>query len=518
MLIFNSVNSIVMKNTCLKNCFNLLIAGILLVSCSDDDKNPSGIISKPEDTLDYVFPPKPEQFDTNGWYLIGSAALPFADEMNQMEPSVIGNHMAINTYPKFFSLEGLYDAIIYLRKGTFQFVRFNGSSSDSTVYGFDVLEDLIGFPSQYMMKYGSIFNQKAIKVESEGLYHVYLDSLYQLFGMAPVEDFQAYYQNNNVVLLNIPIEKTSNNINKVIWEADNKLLEEGHFRLRYSQADLMEPLFSYYGNEYRCDFGTWYEGQDINEIMFISGYDYEISEQAAGIYDFRIEYFPGKGRSIKAGFTKIDDISSGNLYDFDTITWGIIGSATRDGWSQDVPFYYSKAENGALHKWYNAVYLQDGLFKYRINGNNSLQLQPFNSFHQGNAAGSITPQTDDFYIDVPGEDGYYYIIIQTTDQGATWELSIDECIWGIIGDATPSGWDASTPLYYRGNGEWSATMNLTSGEYLLRANNAWDLYLGGGIQNLIFRGDELSNSQRGPATFTLRTDDKGLSYSGSISF
>jgi hypothetical protein len=507
-----------MKNTLILSCCVILFSVFLNLACTSDDDRPSGIIPDPGDSINHEYPPKPEAFDTNAWYLIGTAALPWADEMNQMEKSVLGNHMFQNTYPKFFDLEGLYDAIIYLRKGHFQFVKFNGSSADSSVYSFDVTEDLISFSSTYKMYHGGYgFAQNPIEVKREGLYHVYLDSIHQLFGMAPVEDFQAFYQNTNNVLVDIQLEKISNSPNRIIWEALDKIMEANRFRLRYSEADLMAPLFSYFGHEYRCDFGTWYEGQPINDTMFIAGYDYEITEQNAGIYDFRIEYFPGKGRSLKAEIIKTGDLPGLDLYDFDTVTWGITGSATRDGWNSDFPFYYKKGENGDPHKWYNVVYLQDGLFKYRINGNNSLQLQPFNSFHQGNAAGRITPQTEEFYIDVPDADGYYFINIQTADEGLSWEISIDECEWGIIGDATPGGWDHQTPLYYRGNGEWSSFVTLFNGDYLIRANNTWDLYLGGSLQNLEFQGPELNSMQNRGVTFSLKTSDKGISYSATIS-
>lgn len=58
--------------------------------------------------------------------------------------------------------------------------------------------------------------------------------------------------------------------------------------------------------------------------------------------------------------------------------------------------------------------------------------------------------------------------------------------YGIIGDATPGGWDASTALtpsadylYWEGEVELKG-----SGELKFRANDAWDINLGGDINNL----------------------------------
>ncbi len=72
--------------------------------------------------------------------------------------------------------------------------------------------------------------------------------------------------------------------------------------------------------------------------------------------------------------------------------------------------------------------------------------------------------------------GYYRVKADTTEL----TYSTEPTVWGIIGAATPGGWDNSTPLTYNATTQtWSADMTLTAGEYKFRANNAWTIDLGG---------------------------------------
>ena len=57
--------------------------------------------------------------------------------------------------------------------------------------------------------------------------------------------------------------------------------------------------------------------------------------------------------------------------------------------------------------------------------------------------------------------------------------------WGIIGDATPGGWGASTAMTFvtppagsAGNVKWTITTNLTAGELKFRANDDWGINFG----------------------------------------
>lgn len=51
--------------------------------------------------------------------------------------------------------------------------------------------------------------------------------------------------------------------------------------------------------------------------------------------------------------------------------------------------------------------------------------------------------------------------------------------WGLIGDATPGGWDSDQDMTYDAdNGVWTITIDLVAGNVKFRANDAWDLDYG----------------------------------------
>ena len=60
----------------------------------------------------------------------------------------------------------------------------------------------------------------------------------------------------------------------------------------------------------------------------------------------------------------------------------------------------------------------------------------------------------------------------------TWTAT--KTTWGIIGDATPGGWNSDTPMTYDAvNQVWKVTCNMVStGSYKFRANNAWAIDFG----------------------------------------
>ena len=64
---------------------------------------------------------------------------------------------------------------------------------------------------------------------------------------------------------------------------------------------------------------------------------------------------------------------------------------------------------------------------------------------------------------------------------------------GVIGSATPSGWDADTDMTYNEeDGSWNLTTNLTDGEIKIRANNDWDINWGGSIAEPTFNAGNIA--------------------------
>ena len=74
---------------------------------------------------------------------------------------------------------------------------------------------------------------------------------------------------------------------------------------------------------------------------------------------------------------------------------------------------------------------------------------------------------------------------------------------GVIGDATPNGWDASTPLTTTDNLIWTGTIAFKGGEFKFRANDGWDINLGGAISDLTQGGDNIASPGEGNYEVTL---------------
>jgi len=67
------------------------------------------------------------------------------------------------------------------------------------------------------------------------------------------------------------------------------------------------------------------------------------------------------------------------------------------------------------------------------------------------------------------EEGFYKIIVNVI----SFEYSTAIANWGLIGSATPGGWNTSTDMTYLGNEIWEVTETLVDGMWKVRANNEW---------------------------------------------
>lgn len=88
--------------------------------------------------------------------------------------------------------------------------------------------------------------------------------------------------------------------------------------------------------------------------------------------------------------------------------------------------------------------------------------------------------------------------------------------FGVIGDATPGGWDSSTNLTTTDYLVWTGTVTLGNGEFKFRANDAWDIALGGDLQNLDFAGGSPNIPSPGPGTYEITLNLSQLPYSATL--
>lgn len=83
---------------------------------------------------------------------------------------------------------------------------------------------------------------------------------------------------------------------------------------------------------------------------------------------------------------------------------------------------------------------------------------------------------------------------------------------GLIGDATPGGWNTSTAMTYNSTDRcWEVTATVTSGTFKFRANDGWTYNWGGDMSNLTQDGANI-NISAGTYSFKLYPLCSGKSY------
>jgi starch-binding outer membrane protein SusE/F len=182
--------------------------------------------------------------------------------------------------------------------------------------------------------------------------------------------------------------------------------------------------------------------------------------------------------------------------------------------------FHSKTEGSGATKtkkeWYDifGYFTQDGL-----------KLLPTTSGWDGgvaedkNAPGKLTAK-DPKDIMVPAADFYRLRVTLNNGavEGGTYQLVPSK--WGVIGDATPGGWDADTDMTLKetgkGNYEWTVTLPLEGGKgFKFRENDGWDVNLGleGSDSKLKQDGGNITVATSGSYTITLDLKPTGYTYS-----
>jgi hypothetical protein len=104
--------------------------------------------------------------------------------------------------------------------------------------------------------------------------------------------------------------------------------------------------------------------------------------------------------------------------------------------------------------------------------------------------------------DIPATTGYYKMNVNLNNL----TYSVTKTDWGLIGDATPGGWDNDTNMTYdKDTKVWTVTLNLTAAKIKFRANDAWTLNYGDKGANLTLEegGDDIVVPSAGNYTVTL---------------
>jgi hypothetical protein len=176
----------------------------------------------------------------------------------------------------------------------------------------------------------------------------------------------------------------------------------------------------------------------------------------------------------QAGKYEINFDTLTGAYRFDEIvdyqSIGLIGSATPGGWGEETPMTKSST-NPDL--WRLVVTLTEGEVKFRANNSWSINWG-------GDSFPSGTGVLDGPNIAVPA--GEYIVTFNTKTFDYNFLEVVDYATIGLIGSATPGGWDADTPMQKDPNDKtiWKLRIKLNNGEAKFRANNDWGVNWGNG--------------------------------------
>ena len=160
--------------------------------------------------------------------------------------------------------------------------------------------------------------------------------------------------------------------------------------------------------------------------------------------------------------------SGAYLFDVDSDI-SIIGSATAGGWDNDTKMYQLEGEES---KFILVVDLQVGEMKFRTTGSWD---------RNWGAVDFPTGVGEQNGPNIPiNQAGRYEINFDTLTGIYSFEEIVEFESIGIIGSATPGGWDEETQLTKSSTNPdlWKIVLTLTDGEAKFRANNSWDVNWG----------------------------------------
>ena len=196
-----------------------------------------------------------------------------------------------------------------------------------------------------------------------------------------------------------------------------------------------------------------FKGKELNNLLLGLGL---LPDQAANL-DIKVVAQLGARMMFSSVVSPLSATPYLDKIDRST-TWGVVGSATPNAWNgPDIPFY--KTEQANVFVAYTR--LVDGEIKFRENNDWANNL--------GDNGADKTLEKDGANIAVSA--GNYKITFNANNNTYT----IEKFMWGVVGSAAPSGWNAPDIYldYDPYNNVFTTIGKLVVGEIKFRKNEDW---------------------------------------------
>ncbi|HEY3370099.1 MAG TPA: SusE domain-containing protein [Prolixibacteraceae bacterium] len=199
----------------------------------------------------------------------------------------------------------------------------------------------------------------------------------------------------------------------------------------------------------------------------------------------------GGNISSPAGYYKLTADATALTYTAVATVWGVIGSAAPGDWTDETALTY----DAALRTWTGGMHMKVGEFKFRANHDWGFN---YGLFTKGATDGKLNAGGENIALTL--ESDYAFTLDLSHPNAYTYTANR----WGVIGAATPGGWDTDTNMTWDAtNKVLTVTLDLTAGEYKFRANDDWAINLGGDLTALTQNGGNIAVAAAGNYTITL---------------
>lgn len=443
---------------------------------------------------------------------------------------------------------GHYTAYTYLEAGSFLFVEVDDQEVSAvhggatSAYDDDATDNTDDYTGGYTVVDLS-GTATTFDVATSGFYHVVFDtqtdeallvqiSTWGVIGGAVFSDACTSDGFNADIDLT---ETSANAADGAVYDGTGIILKDAEFKVRYNDSWKIDR---------RTDKSSYDDANGYVALTNLGGTPTALEEGASniglsdnsidnGTYD--ITFTIDENSTPSLSLTRTGDAPE-CAFDPANFPWGIIGGGTQGtaetaGWDDDKDLIYV-GQNGSTHTWRGVFPLSDAMdgnmFKFRTDDTWAVKLLPTTvNVTDNTEAGTITDDGDtnadgQWFVE-SGNAGFFYIVISTSDQGTTWDMTIDEAEFQVIGEGSPVGnWDAGNGIAMTYDDDL-ASATLSAGDYTTAGwkvfvNQSFDYNLGGSLDGataLEFNNSTFNLDAAGNYSVTITTADGGVTYTAT---